>query len=116
MDHADQLKPYSQYISVQDIQRAIRLLRYKADDWNIKADHIAVAGFSAGANLSSMAAVHFDYGISDAEDPVDRVSCRPDAALLGYGAFSHASFPTKIPFVLFETPLHPSVTSLIKEA
>lgn len=98
------LKPYSQYVSVKDIQRAIRLLRYKADERNIKADRIAVAGFSAGANLSSMAAVHFDYGIANAEDAIDRVSCRPDAALLGYGAFSQASSPTIIPFILYETP------------
>jgi len=98
------LKPYSQYITVMDIKRAIRVLRYKAADLNIKPDKIAVAGFSAGANLSSMAAVHYDYGIENALDPIDQVSCRPDAAILGYGAFSQASYPTPIPFIRYETP------------
>lgn len=98
------LKPYSPYISVKDIQRAIRVLRYRAAELNIEPDKIAVAGFSAGGNLSSMAAVHFDYGVEGALDPIDQVSCRPDAAIVGYGAFSQSSFPTKIPFLLYETP------------
>jgi acetyl esterase/lipase len=50
-----------------------------------------------------MAAVHYDQGDSDSPDPVERVSSRPDAAILGYGVFSQCSFPRTGKFMLFET-------------
>jgi acetyl esterase/lipase len=40
-------------------------------------------GFSAGGHLSSMAATLFDYGLEEG-DEIDRVSCRPNAAVLCY--------------------------------
>ncbi|MBR5761037.1 MAG: hypothetical protein IKX87_03345 [Lachnospiraceae bacterium] len=50
-------------------------------------------GFSAGGMLSGNAATHFDAGNPSAEDPIERESCRPDGAVLGYGAFSFAALP-----------------------
>ena len=41
-------------------------------------------GFSAGGHLASTAATHFDNGKADAADPIERVSCRPDFAVLCY--------------------------------
>lgn len=77
-----------------DVQRAIRYVRYHAIDWNIAPDHIGIMGFSAGGHLASTLGTHFDYGCSDAEDPIDRISCRPDAMVLCYpvitfGEYSH---------------------------
>ena len=40
-------------------------------------------GFSAGGHLASTAATHFDSGNPDAADVIDRVSSRPDFAVLG---------------------------------
>lgn len=87
------VKPFNQYVSVGDIQRAIRLLRAKVDELNILPDRIAVHGSSAGGNLSCMAAVHYDAGDPNAQDPVERMSSRPDAAVISYGVFSASAYP-----------------------
>ncbi|MBQ7838996.1 MAG: alpha/beta hydrolase [Lachnospiraceae bacterium] len=78
----------TQMAAAEDALRAIRLIRYHAKEWNINPDKIAIGGFSAGGMTSSRAATMFDYGNPDAEDPVERVSSRPDAALLIYSAFT----------------------------
>ena len=69
---------------IQDLQRAIRTVRSRSSKWKIKPDRIGVLGFSAGGHLSSTAATHFDHGNPQSADPVERVSCRPDFAILIY--------------------------------
>ncbi|MEO8854110.1 MAG: alpha/beta hydrolase [Ginsengibacter sp.] len=76
--------PYQQNGSLQDIQRAIRLIRSKAKEWNIDANKIGVIGFSAGGNLSARAATNFNNRTYPPEDKIDSLSCRPDFALLIY--------------------------------
>jgi acetyl esterase/lipase len=71
-----------------DVQRAIRTVRSKAKDHGIDPKKIGVWGFSAGGHLASTAATHFDAGKPDAEDPLDKVSCRPDFAILAYPVIS----------------------------
>lgn len=71
-----------------DVQRAIRMVRMHAKDHDIDPNKIGVWGFSAGGHLASTAATHFDKGKAEAEDPVDRVSCRPDFAILYYPVIS----------------------------
>lgn len=75
--------PYKAPAIISDVQRAVRWVRYHADEYNIDPDKIACMGFSAGGHLSAMAATLFDYGRDDG-DEIDRVSCRPDAAILCY--------------------------------
>ena len=67
-----------------DAQRALRTLRAGAKKWNLDPGRIGILGFSAGGHLASTAATHFDSGDSDSNDPIDRVSCRPDFAVLCY--------------------------------
>jgi acetyl esterase/lipase len=69
-----------------DAQRAIRLVRSHAAEWGVRPDRVAVLGFSAGAHLAAMAGTHFDNGAAGDPDPVERVSSRPDAMVLCYGA------------------------------
>ena len=69
---------------LMDIQRAIRITRYNAAKWNIDSNKIGVMGSSAGGHLASTAGTHFDYGNPDAQDSIDRVSCRPDFMILMY--------------------------------
>jgi acetyl esterase/lipase len=71
-----------------DVQRAIRTVRAKAKDLGIDPQKIGVWGFSAGGHLASTAATHFDAGNPDAADPIERVSCRPDFAILAYPVIS----------------------------
>ncbi|MBA4030542.1 MAG: alpha/beta hydrolase [Planctomyces sp.] len=67
-----------------DVQRAIRLVRAQADEAKLDANKIGVLGFSAGGHLASTAATQFDAGTPEAKDPIDRLSSRPDFAILCY--------------------------------
>jgi acetyl esterase/lipase len=67
-----------------DVQRAIRTVRANAKEYGVDPNRIGVWGFSAGGHLASTAATHFDDGNVDAENPIDKVSCRPDFAILAY--------------------------------
>lgn len=84
------LRPYTRIDAMNDMQRAIRLLRAKKKELGI-TDTIAVMGFSAGGMLSANCATHFDLGKEESEDPVERFSCRPDAAIISYGAFTQVT-------------------------
>jgi acetyl esterase/lipase len=80
--------PYKHPVPMLDVQRALRLVRSKATEWKHDPAKVGVMGFSAGGHLASTAATHFDTGKSDAADPIDRVSCRPDFAVLCYPVIS----------------------------
>ncbi len=73
---------------LQDAQRAMRYARANAEQLSLSPKRIGIMGFSAGGHLSSTAATHFDAGRPDNPDPVERVSCRPDFAVLGYPVIS----------------------------
>ncbi len=73
---------------LMDAQRAMRLVRYHAEDWNIDPEKTGIMGFSAGGHLASTLSTHFDYGDPDATDPVERMSCRPDFSILVYPVIS----------------------------
>jgi acetyl esterase/lipase len=75
-------------VPLLDAQRAIRTARSKAADWKIDTNRIGIIGFSAGGHLASTAATHFDEGNAQAEDPIERLSCRPDFAILVYPVVS----------------------------
>lgn len=75
---------YHHPIELGDAQRAIRTVRARAGDWGLDPKRVAILGFSAGGHLASTAATHFDAGKADADDPIDRQSCRPDLAILVY--------------------------------
>ena len=75
----------------EDALQAIRYLRANADKLGLNPDKIAIGGFSAGGMTSQMAATRYDSGDPESDDPVMRVSSRPDAVLLLYGAFSSTS-------------------------
>jgi acetyl esterase/lipase len=72
--------------SLADTQRAIRLVRSRAAEWNIRPDRIGVMGFSAGGELAALAATRFDGGKPGAEDPVERESSKPSFQALIYPA------------------------------
>jgi acetyl esterase/lipase len=71
-----------------DAQRAVRMVRSRVDEYGIDPNRIGILGFSAGGHLASTAATHFDKGKADAKDPIERVSCRPDFAVLLYPVIS----------------------------
>jgi acetyl esterase/lipase len=69
---------------LHDASRAIRTVRAGADQWHLDPQRIAIMGFSAGGHLASTAGTHFDAGHSGADDPIERVSSRPDRLILIY--------------------------------
>lgn len=73
--------------AVNDALQAIRLVRAYAAEWNIDPKKIGIMGFSAGAELSSPAAVlfeEFDKKNSDPSDPLAGITSRPDFVGLVY--------------------------------
>ena len=72
------------FIPLKDAQRALRTVRANAAAWGIDPAKVGISGFSAGGHLASTAATHFDAGNPSASDPLDRLSCRPDFAILFY--------------------------------
>ncbi len=75
---------YGHPVPMLDAQRAIRTLRAAAERWNLDPARVGVIGFSAGGHLASTVSTHFDAGDPQATDPIERVSSRPDFAILGY--------------------------------
>jgi acetyl esterase/lipase len=83
--HRYRLKPYgSATDALADTQRAVRMVRANAKEWNIDPNKIGHMGFSAGGEQTARLALTFDAGKPDAADPIDRVSSRPDWVVLIY--------------------------------
>ncbi len=73
--------------ALQDVQRAIRLVRGNATKYGIKTDRIGVMGFSAGGSLSARASTRFNVKTYAPVDHSDSLSCKPDFAMLIYPAY-----------------------------
>jgi acetyl esterase/lipase len=71
-------------VPLLDARRAIQTVRARARDYFIDPNRIVVIGFSAGGHLAALSGTQFVNGNPDAEDPIDRVSSRPDYMVLGY--------------------------------
>ncbi|HEX3149618.1 MAG TPA: alpha/beta hydrolase [Gemmataceae bacterium] len=69
---------------LQDGQRAMRLVRSRAKEWNINPSHVGIMGFSAGGELAAMVCNASGKGAEDAADPIDRLSAKPDFQALVY--------------------------------
>jgi acetyl esterase/lipase len=63
-------------------------VRSRAQEWGVDPDRIGILGFSAGGHLASSAITHFNESFYEAKDKIDRVSCRPDFAVLVYPVIS----------------------------
>jgi acetyl esterase/lipase len=68
----------------EDGQRAMRLVRSRAQEWNIDPNRIGMMGFSAGGEVVSMVAFSPVPADPKAPDPIDRVSSRPDFLIMIY--------------------------------
>ena len=69
---------------LQDIQRAIRLVRHDAQRWQLQSDRIGILGFSAGGQVGAIAHSKADHATYDPVDGVDKTACRPDFSILIY--------------------------------
>ena len=86
------LDPYSRLDCLADIQRAVRVLRAKREEFGINGK-LVVMGFSAGGMLSGNCATLGQPERPEVNDEIERCSSLPDACVVGYGAMSGVSFP-----------------------
>jgi acetyl esterase/lipase len=73
--------------ALQDVQRAMRILRNNPQKWNIDPEKIGVMGFSAGGSLSARASTLFNKKTYPPVDKSDSLSCRPSFTILIYPAY-----------------------------
>ncbi|MEO8672551.1 MAG: alpha/beta hydrolase [Tahibacter sp.] len=106
--HCD-CRPHNLEVSVpalQDAQRALRLVRSLAAEWNIDPHKVGVLGFSAGGYLVAEVSTHFKHPTYKPVDAADTQSSRPDFALAiypGHLSTDHEPFNRNVP-VSPETP------------
>jgi acetyl esterase/lipase len=67
-----------------DARRAVQLVRARAGDYKVDPHRIVIIGFSAGGHLAALSSTQFVPGDHAADDPISRVSSRPDYTVLGY--------------------------------
>ena len=80
---------YQYPVPFLDARRAIRSVRSKAAEWGVKPDRIGVMGSSAGGHLASLCATRFkDAFKEETGDEIDKLSARPDFAILCYPVIS----------------------------
>jgi len=72
---------------LEDVQRALGVVRHRAGEWGLDANRIGVLGFSAGGNLAALASTNYEKRTYEAIDEADKVSCRPDFSILIYPAY-----------------------------
>ena len=83
---------------LQDAQRAMRIVRSRASEWNINSDEIGVMGFSAGGHLASTLGTHYSFNDERYfdESSIDTMSAKPNFMVLMYPvitmdkSFTHA--------------------------
>ena len=71
-------------MALQDTQRAVSLVRHRADALGVDPDRIGVMGFSAGGHLAVLASTAFDRRAYARIDAIDDTSARPDFAIPVY--------------------------------
>ncbi|MCR9197572.1 MAG: alpha/beta hydrolase [Planctomycetaceae bacterium] len=69
---------------LQDAQRALRLIRARAEEWKIQPDRVGVLGFSAGGQVASILHTAKGRAAYDAVDQIDQQNAAPDFSLLIY--------------------------------
>jgi len=94
---------------LQDVQRAVRLVRSRAAEWDLDPARIGVMGFSAGGHLAAASLTRYDDAVYDAVDPHDAVSARPDLAVLGYAVMSVRPRPDMAQDAVWTRPLNERV-------
>jgi acetyl esterase/lipase len=77
--------PYRDCLTaLQDAQRTVGLVRFRAAQWHIDPHKIGVLGFSAGGHMVAALSTHFEKRLYSPVDAADTESCRPDFAVALY--------------------------------
>jgi acetyl esterase/lipase len=104
--------------ALADAQRAVRLVRSRAAQWQLDTRRVGVMGFSAGGELAALAASHYDGGAADSNDAVERQSSRPNFQALLYPAIPRdLNFSSETPpaFLLSGAEDQPAISQGLAE-
>lgn len=88
-----------------DAQRAVRVVRSLSKTYKLSPDRIGMMGFSAGGHLAAIEATTSDDGRADSNDPIERLSDRPNFLILGY-AWLNAMQPNNRGMITYCSVLH----------
>jgi acetyl esterase/lipase len=80
------VKPCHYEAPLSDAKRAIRTVK------SMGYEQVAIMGFSAGGHLTCSAATLYDKGDAASDDPIERISSRPDAFVPCYPVVSFTTF------------------------
>lgn len=81
---SDKTQTEKEKVPLIDAQRAMRLVRSRAQEWNIDTNQIGIIGFSAGGHLASTLGTQFKRKLYEPIDSADNLSARPDYMALIY--------------------------------
>lgn len=84
------LQEYGHPAPLQDVLRAVRLVRAHAAELGVDPSRIGVMGSSAGGHLAASAGTLFDHPAGRTGAPLDAVSARPDFLILMYPVITMA--------------------------
>ncbi|NSL86492.1 alpha/beta hydrolase [Chitinophaga sp. Mgbs1] len=73
--------------ALQDAQRALRIVRSKAAQWNLNPEKVGMMGFSAGGSLTARSAILYNLNTYTPVDSADSLSARPAFGMLIYPAY-----------------------------
>jgi acetyl esterase/lipase len=73
---------------LQDVLRAVRLVRTHAAEFGLNPAHIGVLGGSAGSHVAGCAGTLYDDPLGKTGSPLDQVSARPDFMILLFSVLS----------------------------
>jgi acetyl esterase/lipase len=82
------LVEYGHPAPLRDVLRAIRLVRSRAKEFGVNPEQIGVLGASAGGHLAACAATLYDAPEGKTGAELDKVSARPNFAVLLYAVVS----------------------------
>ena len=71
-------------VSLQDSQRAMRIIRSRAREFGIDPQRVGVIGFSAGGHVAGMLTLRWDANVYRPAEAADRLSAKPDFSVLMY--------------------------------
>jgi endo-1,4-beta-xylanase len=73
--------------ALPDAARAMRTVRQHAKELGVDPARIGFMGFSAGGEVAALMETRFDPGVASSSDPIERVSSRPDFAVVVYPGY-----------------------------
>jgi xylan 1,4-beta-xylosidase len=82
------LSDYGYPAPLQDVLRAVRVVRSRSAEFGVRPDRIGIYGASAGGHLAATAAAWFDAPEGRTGAALDQVSARPDFVVLQYPVIS----------------------------